>query len=55
MYKSCMSYQNRQLILVCDMANDSTVSKINQSTSDYVKLYYDLIINDKGWEMIFFN
>ena len=27
---------------------------INQSTYDYVKLYYNLIINDKEWEMIFF-
>ena len=27
---------------------------INQSTYDYVKLYYNLIINDKEWEVIFF-
>ena len=28
------------------------LKQFNQSTYDYVKLYYDFIINNKGWEMI---
>ena len=41
------------IILDMEQLREKVIGK-DQSTYDYVKLYYDLIINDKGWEMIFY-